>query len=43
VAGRAEDYLLFIAGNFIVPYVERRIRSRITLGFTGPAENRQMR
>ena len=26
-----------------VPYVERRIRSRITLGFTGPAGNRQMR
>lgn len=34
---------MFIAGNFMGPSMERGVRSRITLGLTGPAENRQMR
>lgn len=43
IARRAEDDLLFIAGNVMGPSMERDVRSRITLGLVGTAENRQMR
>lgn len=42
IVRRAENDLLFIAGNFMGPSMERGVRGRITLGLIGPAGKKQM-